>query len=604
MFEQPRTGQELMTPQQITDICEGRDQTVAMWLDLYDHYHATRDAAGRLSIAGTLALSTSGDRYEDKLTKAFITAEPLRKADRETGKITETPARENFTTVLTQTVDRRCWRALMDQLGFDQLLDEQAREFHDGLRDAPAAFTVENCAATFGNIWGNRRELYLRGIANVFAKLDRRFRSHDGFKIGSRLIIDRALNEWGSWDRYERRDTLRDVERVFLELDGKPPVSESQSIAGLVTDAGRNRANLPTVIHGDYWRVRIFKNGNLHIWFENKDLLNAVNLLLAEYYGEVIGDGYDTTEAEDAPSFHLTPAKNFGAFFTSEEVAQKVIERAEIQPGQRILEPSAGSAALAKPARDAGANVTCVEIQPGLAHELGVLHGFADVIEGDFLALNPADFASFDRVVMNPPFDRGRDCDHVRHAYQFLKPGGVLVAIMSAARVCRGQAPPGLAPDCREGRPGLPLGPQRQVVRPALRFVRPRWNQREHGYSCHPQARIGERRTRVFPFPRAPIPEIEAAEPPRRLWRSGACSGPCRKGQAVSARSALRLVVAGFPRPSFATLRAGRAIPPRDQPILAAFPTHFASGQKSMVPIAFGSIRRTRETSTCTISRK
>lgn len=33
---------------------------------------------------------------------------------------------------------------------------------------------------------------------------------------------------------------------------------------------------------------------------------------------------------------------------------------------------------------------------------------------------------------MNPPFDRGRDCDHVRHAYQFLKPGGVLVAIMSA----------------------------------------------------------------------------------------------------------------------------------------------------------------------------
>lgn len=433
MFEQPRTGQELMTPQQITDICEGRDQTIAMWLDLYDHYHAPRDAAGRLSIAGTLALSTSGDRYEDKLTKAFITAEPLQTADRETRKITEISARENFTTVLTQTVDRRCWRALMDQLGFDQLLDEQARrEFHDGLRDAPAAFTPENCSATFGNIWGQRRELYLRGIANVFAKLDRRFRSHNGFKIGSRLIIDRALNEWGSWDRYERRDILRDVERVFLELDGKPPVSESQSIAGIVTDAGRNRANLPTVIHGDYWRVRIFKNGNLHIWFENKDLLNAVNLLLAEYYGEVIGDGYDTTEAEDAPSFHLTPAKNFGAFFTSEDIAKKVIERAEIQPGERILEPSAGSAALARPARDAGAEVTCVEIQPGLAHELGVLHGFADVIEGDFLALNPADFAPFDRVVMNPPFDRGRDCDHVRHAYQFLKPGGVLVAIMSA----------------------------------------------------------------------------------------------------------------------------------------------------------------------------
>ncbi len=100
--------------------------------------------------------------------------------------------------------------ALMEQLGFDQLLDQQARkEFHDGLRDDPVPFTPDNCAATFGNIWTNRRDLYLRGIANVFAKLDRRFRSHNGFKIGARLIIDRALNEWGSWDRYERRDTLR-----------------------------------------------------------------------------------------------------------------------------------------------------------------------------------------------------------------------------------------------------------------------------------------------------------------------------------------------------------------------------------------------------------
>src|SRR3546814_4105301 len=86
----------------------------------------------------------------------------------------------------------------------------------------------------------------LRGIANVFAKLDRRFRSHNGFKIGARLIIDRALNEWGSWDRYERRDTLRDVERVFLELDEKPPVSEGHSIASQVADSARVRGSLPT----------------------------------------------------------------------------------------------------------------------------------------------------------------------------------------------------------------------------------------------------------------------------------------------------------------------------------------------------------------------
>ncbi|MBK9003566.1 MAG: DUF4942 domain-containing protein [Sphingomonadales bacterium] len=99
---------------------------------------------------------------------------------------------------MTAAVDRRCWRHLLETLGFDQLLDRQAREeFYSGLEGVPPAFTTENCAATFGHIWENRRDIYLRGIANTFAALDRRFRSHDGFKIGSRLIIERALSDAG-----------------------------------------------------------------------------------------------------------------------------------------------------------------------------------------------------------------------------------------------------------------------------------------------------------------------------------------------------------------------------------------------------------------------
>lgn len=43
---------------------------------------------------------------------------------------------------------------------------------------------------------------------------------------------------------------------------------------------------------------------------------------------------------------------------------------------------------------------------------------------------DPSDL--YDTVVMNPPFDRERDIDHVTHALSFLKTGGHLVAIMSA----------------------------------------------------------------------------------------------------------------------------------------------------------------------------
>ncbi len=43
----------------------------------------------------------------------------------------------------------------------------------------------------------------------------------------------------------------------------------------------------------------------------------------------------------------------------------------------------------------------------------------------------------YDRVVMNPPFDRERDIDHVIHALKFLKPNGHLTAVMSAGAAFR-----------------------------------------------------------------------------------------------------------------------------------------------------------------------
>lgn len=120
-----------MTPAQIADICDGRDKAIALWLSLYDNYHATRDEAARLTLGGALSLSCGRDWTEDTLTRAFIQSQPIDQRDKETGARKTIDARYNFERVLTHTMDRRCWAALMEQLGFDQLLDQQARkEFH------------------------------------------------------------------------------------------------------------------------------------------------------------------------------------------------------------------------------------------------------------------------------------------------------------------------------------------------------------------------------------------------------------------------------------------------------------------------------------------
>lgn len=439
----------------IAELCEGRDKAIELWCAQREAFHVTAKAARMASAGAFSPIASPSDRIKERdqaLHNAFCSPDTVRVRDEKRYCMRDVDAGEQFRALITAEIDRRAWDDLATRTGAMDLMDRQARdEWRAGLED-PAPFTVENCLATFADLVGNRREMYLRGIANVFSSLDRRFRSHDGFKIGGRLIIDRAISLSGWWHDYNRRDTLHDVERVFYELEGaeqpalsherereldkaaregRPiPLASELPIVRAVGYAAMTE-QLPYVVRGRFFRVRIFKNGNLHIWFERPDLLKQVNLLLAEYYGEAIGDSYTATEADDAPEYHQTPAKRFGAFNTSDELAKRVCDWADIGQGCAVLEPSAGTGQLAKAARELGGAVTCMELQEGLAHELAHVHGFR-TFRGDFLKAGVRDLGQFDLVLMNPPFDRGRDCDHVRHAWQFVKPGGRLVAIMSA----------------------------------------------------------------------------------------------------------------------------------------------------------------------------
>ena len=67
-----------------------------------------------------------------------------------------------------------------------------------------------------------------------------------------------------------------------------------------------------------------------------------------------------------------------------------------------------------------------MEINSQLAAALSGMVGRVEC--ADFLAVGE-NLGEFDRVVMNPPFDRGNDLDHIKHAFALLAPGGRLVAV-------------------------------------------------------------------------------------------------------------------------------------------------------------------------------
>jgi 2-polyprenyl-3-methyl-5-hydroxy-6-metoxy-1,4-benzoquinol methylase len=403
----------------VEEMERAREIAIARYGDAFDALADARRAGARACISQSEHRIGIGEKARDALL--CLRERPDR-------------AREIWIEEMTRATDQAMWDHLMRATDLERLMDRQARdEWRKSLKDNPPPATEANVYATLTNLVAQSGHIFRRGIATAFRGLDRRFRSHDGFKLGARIVLENALSEFGCWNHYRLHDeTLRDVERAFAELDGQRQPERAAGIVGKIDEVRSTQAR-PVVVESDYFRVRIFKNGNIHIWFRRDDLVRKVNRVLADYFGEVIGAGADVADVSDmGPGYLVTPARNFGLFETNEKTAALLFGHLpwKVLEGATVLEPSAGRGALADRARSGGAKVQCVEVQHGLVAELRAKGH--EVREGDFLAMTEADLPLFDVVIMNPPFDLGRDCDHVRHAMRFVKPGGVLVAIMSA----------------------------------------------------------------------------------------------------------------------------------------------------------------------------
>lgn len=123
-------------------------------------------------------------------------------------------------------------------------------------------------------------------------------------------------------------------------------------------------------------------------------------------------------------------------FPTPPALAQRMAEAADLFPGCRLLEPSAGTGNLIRAARAVAAcDVTAVEIN--LSLEVGLAKIADHLYIADFLAMNGTMSGPFDRILMNPPFGRYAELDHIRHAATLLAPGGRLVALCAAGPVQR-----------------------------------------------------------------------------------------------------------------------------------------------------------------------
>lgn len=425
-------------------------------IDLYNEaYEAIVNADAKIKEAHAVANSAAPMSKDGRFTyhleetrKRFYSAVAL-------------PDRAFYLSTAKRITDTAIWQHIITVTDLERVMDKKARDdLHKQMmeKEPPRGRPGEiakpedlvggmpeiseaNIYATLERFNQDAELIFRRGIVNSFSSLDRRFRSHNGFKIGSRVILDNAFSEYGSWNyRRDQEATIYDIEKTLAILDGKPPTHRYAGILQVIdNERGHPFKPLQSEHQGDYFKIRIYKNGNAHLWFTRDDLVKKVNLILADHYGEAIGDAMtEGCEADPFSAQKTAPAKYFGFHPTPLAAAKALLRdisfyKKDAKP-TRILEPSAGTGNLALFCQDDYDDriVDCVEIQPHLAERLQITGIYGHVYNQDFLALSPETTGLYDFVVMNPPFNMDRDIDHVMHAWKFVAPGGELHAIMSA----------------------------------------------------------------------------------------------------------------------------------------------------------------------------
>lgn len=114
-------------------------------------------------------------------------------------------------------------------------------------------------------------------------------------------------------------------------------------------------------------------------------------------------------------------------FATPEPLGMKMVEWANLEAGEKALEPSGGHGAIARWLPESATNLA-LEPSPELVGELGIVTS-GDVRQMRFEDLNLVN--KFHAVVMNPPFGRGgaTAIEHIGKAVDHLKDGGRVIAI-------------------------------------------------------------------------------------------------------------------------------------------------------------------------------
>lgn len=175
------------------------------------------------------------------------------------------------------------WRSLIEQTGIVTLMDSETRRKMDrDLNTQPLELTKANILYVLQDLYQRKDTILANSLLNVFRSLTRRYKSNDKLKLTDKRII--IYIGQGYFRSTSYTDKLTDLDRIFHFLDGQQMTTVHNETLGYLACYSDEDE-----LENDYFRIRIFKNGNAHIYFKRKDLIDQCNRLIAYHSKQQIG---------------------------------------------------------------------------------------------------------------------------------------------------------------------------------------------------------------------------------------------------------------------------------------------------------------------------
>jgi hypothetical protein len=201
---------------------------------------------------------------------------------------------------------RWAWTSVFEQMEFGRWLDSKQQDtlMRDVQRDSTIPFTAANIRTTLDNVFMSRKRLFDESVARVFDDLcshavengsgpliPERLKNHrgsegwktnDSYKVNLRIVfpygVEMGFNGFLRQRGYgsgTSATACTDLDRILCVLDGRP--FEKCHTVGRAIDGARPGE----LVESDYFEIRGYKKGTLHLKWKREDLWERFNLTAA-----------------------------------------------------------------------------------------------------------------------------------------------------------------------------------------------------------------------------------------------------------------------------------------------------------------------------------